>query len=119
MADGGAGTPGTGSEPSRPRTESTGPSRLGNPTRLVPKRPQAEPAEGVPTPELVEADEVYSSGDPFPQAPQTPGFGGFGSMFGPRSIGGGRVQVWGCSPGCLIVSIVGSLLLTLILNGLL
>jgi hypothetical protein len=47
------------------------------------------------------------------------GSGSFGSMFGPRSFGGGRLQVWGCSPGCLIASLVGSIFLTLVLNGML
>jgi hypothetical protein len=37
-------------------------------------------------------------------------------MFGPRSYKGGRVQVWGCSPGCLILSIVVSVVLTILLN---
>ena len=37
-------------------------------------------------------------------------------MFGPRSYKGGRVQVWGCSPGCLIVSVVASVVLTILLN---
>jgi hypothetical protein len=46
------------------------------------------------------------------------GVGGW--LFGPRSFGGGRVQVYGCSPGCIIlsclVSLVASILLTLLLN---
>ena len=37
-------------------------------------------------------------------------------MFGPRSYKGGSVQVWGCSPGCLILSIIVSVLLTILLN---
>jgi|GEM_PF-4511765 len=37
-------------------------------------------------------------------------------LFGPRSYKGGRVQVWGCSPGCLILSIVVSVVLTIALN---
>jgi hypothetical protein len=37
-------------------------------------------------------------------------------LFGPRSYKGGRIQVWGCSPGCLILSIVVSVLLTILLN---
>ena len=37
-------------------------------------------------------------------------------MFGPRSYKGGRVQVWGCSPGCIILSIVVSIVLTILLN---
>jgi hypothetical protein len=40
-------------------------------------------------------------------------------MFRPREFGGrrGRVQLYGCSPGCLVASIVLSLVLTLLLNG--
>jgi hypothetical protein len=32
-------------------------------------------------------------------------------------VGGGRVRVYGCSPGCLIVTVVVSLILTLLLNA--
>ena len=35
-------------------------------------------------------------------------------MWGPR--GGGRVKVYGCSPGCLMLSIGLSLFLTIVLN---
>jgi hypothetical protein len=50
-------------------------------------------------------------------------FGGRGGgFFGPRSFAGGRVQIYGCSPGCIlismIVSVALSLLLTLLLNAL-
>ena len=40
-------------------------------------------------------------------------------MFRPREYRGrsSRVQVYGCSPGCLVVSIALSLFLTLLLNG--
>ena len=41
------------------------------------------------------------------------------SLFGGRSYGGGRVRVYGCSPGCLVISLVLSLFLTLVLNLLL
>ena len=119
MTDGGAGAPGNGGEPAQPGSEPAERRRLGNPTRLVPRRPSPEPAEVVPAPELVEPGDPFATGGSFPEGPRTQGFGGFGPMFGPRSFGGGRVQVWGCSPGCLIVSIVGSLLLTFILNALL
>jgi ribose/xylose/arabinose/galactoside ABC-type transport system permease subunit len=37
-------------------------------------------------------------------------------VFGGRSFGGGRVRVYGCSPGCLLMSLLASLLLTIILN---
>lgn len=48
--------------------------------------------------------------------------GEFGSgqqqhVFTPKELKGGRVKVYGCSPGCLIVSIAVSLFLTLVLNG--
>lgn len=40
-------------------------------------------------------------------------------LFGPRSIRGGQIQVWGCSPGCLLLSLAVSILLTLLLNAIL
>lgn len=45
--------------------------------------------------------------------------GGPGGMFESRSFGGGRVQVYGCSPGCIILSIVISVALSVILTLLL
>jgi hypothetical protein len=41
------------------------------------------------------------------------------SLFKPRSFGNGRIQVWGCSPGCLLVSLLVSVILTIALNLLL
>jgi hypothetical protein len=41
------------------------------------------------------------------------------SLFGPKTYRGGRVQVWGCSPGCLLLSILVSVVLTIALNLLL
>lgn len=38
------------------------------------------------------------------------------SLFGPRSFREGRVQVYGCSPGCLLLSLLVSVILTIILN---
>jgi hypothetical protein len=38
-------------------------------------------------------------------------------MFKPREYRGGRVKVYGCSPGCLAVSLAVSLVLTLAVNG--
>jgi hypothetical protein len=38
-------------------------------------------------------------------------------MFKPRPYRGGRVQVYGCSPGCLIASLLLSVILTLLING--
>jgi hypothetical protein len=37
-------------------------------------------------------------------------------MFGGRSFGGGRVRVYGCSPGCLLMSLLASIVLTILLN---
>lgn len=45
---------------------------------------------------------------------ERPGFGNW--LFGPRSFGGGRVRVYGCSPGCLLLMIAVSVLLTVVLN---
>ncbi len=38
-------------------------------------------------------------------------------MFKPKEFRGGRVKVYGCSPGCLLVSIAVSVFLTLAVNG--
>jgi hypothetical protein len=38
-------------------------------------------------------------------------------MFKPREHQNGRVRVYGCSPGCLLVSIAISVFLTLAING--
>lgn len=38
-------------------------------------------------------------------------------MFRPRELRGGRVKVYGCSPGCLLVSLALSIFLTLAVNG--
>jgi hypothetical protein len=38
-------------------------------------------------------------------------------LFSPREYKGGRVKVYGCSPGCLLVSLAVSVLLTLAVNG--
>jgi hypothetical protein len=37
-------------------------------------------------------------------------------LFGPRSYRGGKVKVYGCSPGCLLVSLLLSVFLTIVLN---
>ena len=36
--------------------------------------------------------------------------------FGPKGIGEGRVRVYGCSPGCLLLSLGVSVLLTILVN---
>ena len=38
-------------------------------------------------------------------------------MFEPTKLKGGRVRVYGCSPGCLLASIALSVFLTLAVNG--
>jgi hypothetical protein len=38
-------------------------------------------------------------------------------MFRPREHRGRRVKVYGCSPGCLLVSLAVSIALTLAING--
>lgn len=40
-------------------------------------------------------------------------------LFGPRSFRGGRVQLYGCSPGWILLWILLSLILTVIVNFLL
>jgi hypothetical protein len=38
------------------------------------------------------------------------------SFWGPREYRGGRVKVYGFSPGCLLMSLALSLFLTLVIN---
>ena len=111
------GTYGADEDGNRPQIqpEASEPERLGNPTRLVPRQPPPEaddPLDVTPRPAVFEDEQE-------PQRPPS-GFGraGLGPMFGPRSFGNGRIQVWGCSPGCLVVSLIASLVLTLLLNAL-
>ncbi|MBW3632393.1 MAG: hypothetical protein KY456_05115, partial [Chloroflexi bacterium] len=86
--------------------------RLGNPTRVYPRQPPPEdPVSVDPYPAVFE-EELDPS-----RTPPTFGRGGLGPMFGPRTFGGGRIQVWGCSPGCLIASLIASVVLTLLLNA--
>jgi hypothetical protein len=37
-------------------------------------------------------------------------------VFGGRSYRGGQVRVYGCSPGCLLVSLFASIVLTILVN---
>jgi hypothetical protein len=34
----------------------------------------------------------------------------------PKTLGGGRVRVYGCSPGCLLLSLAVSVVLTILVN---
>jgi hypothetical protein len=38
-------------------------------------------------------------------------------MFKPREYRDGKVRLYGCSPGCLLISLALSIFLTLALNG--
>lgn len=64
-------------------------------------------------PEVLDVDDRDSrAGGAFPGPFQS-------GLFGPREFGGGRVRVYGCSPGCLLISILVSVILTLLLNAIL
>jgi hypothetical protein len=106
---------GAGEDGNRPRIqpEASEPERLGNPTRLVPRQPPPEddPLPVIPRPAVFE-DELEAV-----PPPSAFGRSGLSPVFGPRSIGNGRVQVWGCSPGCLVASLLISVVLTLLLNA--
>jgi hypothetical protein len=83
--------------------------RLGNPTRLIPRRTpppvEAEPIEVDPLGFEPEADPAMAAGnvrEPYPPA-------------APRDLGRPRVRAVGL-PGCLIISLIASVLLTILLN---
>lgn len=63
-------------------------------------------------PEVLDADEHERSAGGRYRAPLE------GGPFGPRRFGG-RVLVYGCSPGCILTSILVSILLSVILTLLL
>ena len=65
-------------------------------------------------PELVEPE-----ADPYSRGPSGPAGGLPGAPFGGRAFGGGRVRVYGCSPGCLIASLLIALVITLLINAIL
>ena len=134
-AEGGAGSQ-QPSQPSQPAGsgEATGasPSRRFGASRLRPRvefgaprppasatRPDEQP--DVLTGEVIDEDELYG------RSGSAGGRGGagtdpFGSTnpFGtPREFAGGRVRVYGCSPGCLLTSLLVSIFLTLLLNTIL
>ena len=84
------------------------------------EEPPGEPDETPLTGEVIDAGSrmeipEWDAGNPFRESE---GVGGW--FFGPRPFGDGRVKVYGCSPGCIIlsciVSLVASILLTLLLN---
>ena len=115
--------PGAGPEPSSSRPRRFGATRVrpriefGQPKSPDPSpHPQEVPpgSPGAPlTPEIVQPGM-----DEGPRGPSYGGpFGGGADPFAPTSLAGGRVRVYGCSPGCLIISLVVSLILTLLLNG--
>lgn len=83
------------------------------------KQPQSEPL----IPEVINPGEReygsrWGSGPPFGDRDDLGG-----KLFGPRSFRGGQIQVYGCSPGCLIlsiaISVIASILLTLLVNAIL
>jgi len=90
------------------------------------RRDESEPDETGETREPPLTGEVIDAGSRI----ETPGWeaeypfrdqeGVGGWLFGPRTFREGRVQVYGCSPGCIImsciVSLIASILLTLLLN---
>ncbi len=103
-----------------PPTESTrryGATRVRPRVEFGRREPTAEPppreasSEGPLTPEVLDRDPGSEAG-----GGQGYPFGG-GDLFGGREFAGGRVRVYGCSPGCLMISLAVSVILTLLLNA--
>jgi hypothetical protein len=73
-----------------------------------------EPRQAPLIPEVIDRrtgddEQDWGAGAPFEGQVRGP--------FAPYTVGGGRVRVYGCSPGCLILVVVVSLILTLLLNA--
>jgi hypothetical protein len=112
----------TNVSPDQASGEQNGPTRRYGATRVRPRvefgrrdqLSQANPGSGSLIPEVVERDTSGNElgGEGGPDLPY-----GTGDMFGGREFAGGRVRVYGCSPGCLMMSLVISIILTLLLNA--
>ena len=101
-------------DPQQPAQGTPPPQRRYGASRV---RPRVEVSRKPPAPTPVSPRE-----DEAPVVePLDAGYGGPGSggAFGPRTFAGGRVRVYGCSPGCLLTSLLVSIFLTLLLNMLL
>lgn len=93
----------------RPPVTSGGSRRLGNPTRLVPRR-TPPPVEAQP----IEPDPLGFEPEPDPVMPTNTMREPYLDAT-PQDVGRPRFQVIGF-PGCLIVSLIASVLLTVLLN---
>jgi len=111
MSEQGPGGPPPPRDDASPHPSATGGAqgRLGNPTRLIPRRTPppaaAEPIEMDPLGFEPEPGPAMAPGEmraPYPSA-------------APRDPGRPRMQVVGL-PGCLIASLIASVLLTILLN---
>lgn len=107
----------SGSTPRDPGSDDQG-AQPAAPRRFGASRIRPRVEFGAPRPRPYIAPDDASS---MPQQ-EPPGQGPFGSAFGtPREFAGGRVRLYGCSPGCLIaalvVSVVASCVLTALANG--
>ena len=98
--------------PQRSSAPSGNPNRLGNPTRIVPRRtspPEPPPVGGVDAAPVTTAtgheDDASLTRDRAPD-----------SLFAPHSFQEGRIKVWGFSPGWLLILLVASVMLTILLN---
>ena len=111
MSEQGPGGPQPPREDAPPQPPASGGNRgrLGNPTRLIPRQ-TPPPAAAEPS----EADPLGFEPEPGPamapeemRAPYPPA--------APQGVGRPRVQMVGL-PGCLIISLIASVLLTILLN---
>ncbi len=101
-------------DPQQPAQGTPSPQRRFGASRV---RPRVEVSRRPPA-----ATPVPPREDEAPVAePLDTGYGGrsAGDPFGPRTFAGGRVRVYGCSPGCLLTSLLVSIFLTLLLNTIL
>jgi hypothetical protein len=99
---------------SSPKAETPRPRRYGG-TRILPRievgRPTSPPA--VPPDVLPGEGEApeqawHPSSDLPDHDPR--------NVFAPRTFGGGRIRVYGCTPGCLLLSVLASLILMFMLR---
>lgn len=101
----------------RPRIEV---SRNPTPRRPATTLPSATVTRREPDgPALDDGGDLLPAGDQggFGRGQEFPSGQGLPLGGEPREFAGGRVRVYGCSPGCLVLSLAVSLILSLLLSG--
>jgi hypothetical protein len=91
------------------------PRRYGG-TRILPRIEVGRPKSQPTAPPIAGLRESDDAPEPAAWAPADLPTNDPRNVFAPRTFGGGRIRVYGCSPGCLLLSLLVSLALMFMLR---